>query len=210
MNTVKVLKNNIEDDKELLIYAKNYPKSYKIYVDIIRHNRSSLVKIHMLRVLHEELLSYFVKTGEEFCKLNSLKLCHAKSYLGNCTRNDKYETCKINISEHMFMIGFIPIVNVMAHEMIHSIKNFPRGHKAPFIEMMNKLNHLFGLHIQKKGAYKCIGHYEVHKQEKKPKYILICKHCGHKYFYYRKSKVIKNYRRCYCHICKSDLILKEY
>lgn len=209
MNTAVAYKEDIYKDKELMFYAKRYPKSYKLYVNIMQMNLSSPHKIYMLKVLYNELINQFVETGENFCDMTTLKLCRSKSYLGRCRRNDLYEECTIYISDHLFACGFIPIVNVMAHEIIHSIKNFPRGHKADFVAMMNRLNYLFGLHIQKKGAYRCENHTEIHKEEKKPKFVLTCKCCGHKYYYYKESKAIKNYKRYHCHKCKGRLEIKE-
>ena len=193
---------------ELDKYIETYPKSYKLYKNIIEKNQSTISKIYMLRTLHEELLNMFSKTVKGFLPVNNMKLCLARAYLGYCKRN-RNETCDISISEHLFTIGFIPIVNVMAHEMIHSIKDFPRGHKDAFISMMNKLNYIYGLHIQTKGAYRCnAAHLRVHIEEKKPKYCLKCISCGNKYYYYRKTKYVKNYMKCHCGKCKGRLKLE--
>ena len=195
-------------ESELDKYIKEYPKSYRLYKNIVEEKQSAIAKIYMLRVLHDELLNKFNKTVKGFLPVKRMKLCHAQAYLGNCKRANG--TCEIAISEHLFTIGFIPIVNVMAHEMIHSIENFPRGHKDAFIKMMNKLNFIYGLHIQTKGAYQCSGHLEIHREEKKPKYCLKCISCGNKYFYYKKSKYVKNYTKCHCGRCKGKLKLEVF
>ena len=200
-------KYDIEND-ELQEYIRAYPKSYKLYMSIIDPNQFAVSKVYMLRVLHKELLNKFSQTVKDFLPVNDIKLCHARTYLGICKRNINETSCDISISEHLFKIGFIPIVNVMAHEMIHSIKGFPRGHKDAFIKMMNKLNCIYGLHIQTKGAYQCTGHLKIHIEEKKPKYCLVCTSCGNKYYYYRKTKYVKNYIKCHCGKCKGQLKLE--
>ena len=107
------------------------------------------------------------------------------------------------------------ILNVMAHELIHSCGI--HGHRKEFKEYMDKINSLglgYAVHTHykttdenKDNTYHKIQKETRDKRKPSKKYIVWCKCCGWNRIYTRKHSKISNYR---CPKCHGKLGQKQY
>ena len=129
----------------------------------------------------------------------------ARTVRGRCKVNKNEDVnAKITLSKHIIYKGNEDeILNVMAHEVLHSILPFDEGHKGEFKYAMNFLNKELQLHMDVK---KQIQSYE----REGAKYEAFCPHCHCVLAkYYRAGNVVKHPNWYVCKTCGTELGVRE-
>ena len=129
-----------------------------------------------------------------------------KTTLGRCFRKRQANTYLYNIELSGKILQSEELtIDTLYHEVLHTVEGcFNHGEKFKHYARIIKKE--LNVTIERTADPK---EYGLQGREKDAKYILTCS-CGQQYYYYRKSKVIKNYQNCICPKCnKSELTLTQ-
>lgn len=108
--------------------------------------------------------------------------------MGKCLCYRKRDPfCVIRFSENLLKLSDQSIHEIVAHELLHSVKG-TKGHDKKFMSYAKKMNEKYGLHIQAYISDETIEDIAAHGLYK---YIVECRSCGSKVGYLQKANVVK-------------------
>ncbi len=146
-----------------------------------------------------------------FGRIAELKVSHTLNSYGDCRKiSNLYYRIRVN-KTLLEEASDDSIKNTIIHEMLHTCPDC-FNHGKTWQAYANLVNDAYPKYcISRLGSYE-----ETHvrlKNENNAKYVITCKSCGHKYFYYRNCRIVKlisnNNDLCRCAFCKNNNLSLE-
>lgn len=124
-----------------------------------------------------------------------------KGRFGQCRKSGNIYSIEIS---SFAMIDNEKTFNTMMHELLHTVEGC-MNHGSKWQNLASIVNKRYGLNITTRSEAS-----EEQKEERlqSAKFILTCQNCKHENFYFRESKIIKNYSKYKCN-CGGSLELKR-
>ncbi len=128
----------------------------------------------------------------------SVRITRGVREYGSCniSRGNEAE-CRLAFSGHLFFPGNAgPLIDVIAHELLHACLPVREGHGPIFHRGMALLNEALGLHIRVYSEKTAIR-----QSEALYRYKVVCGACGNVFYYLRAGAVVKHPARYRCAKC---------